>query len=385
MLTRRHFLAGSATAATGLAIPNISFAAAKGDNRLIVLILRGGMDGLHIVQPYGDKQLKALRPKFANGPADGLTDLDGFFGLHKTMKPVASMFKSGELGFVHAVSTPYAARSHFDGQDVLEAGTNSISGIRDGWLNRFLGALPNASQRFALDVSKSQSLILKGDRPVTRWHPDADLDLSEVGEELLRMVYAEDPLFKQAFEAAIMAEASDIDGLRPIKREAARNAALLVAKMLNAEARIASLTVPGWDTHAWQGKRINRPIKTLTTVLNTLKRELGANWERTAVIAVSEFGRTVRENGTGGTDHGYGGLMMLAGGAVKDGIGGRVISSRWPGLADGDLYEQRDLQPTDDVRRYMGWVLAGLFPTDKGKIEREVFPGVDMGDRLPLV
>jgi len=386
MLTRRRFMQGSALAAVmPAAFPNITFANAPGDHRLVILILRGGMDGLDVLQPYSDANFKLMRPKLAGKLGSDIFDVDGEFGLHHSLKNLMPLFNSGELAFVPAVSTPYTRRSHFDGQDILEAGTDGTSPIRDGWLNRLLEFLPGSTERYAVDVSKKRSMILRGDQPVMRWHPQSDLDLNEIGEAFLEQLYAEDNLFRKAFAGAVRAEMEDIDALTKGRRQAAQNAARLIAKTMNQDARIASASVGGWDTHIGQKNKINRPLEQLATFVQTLRTDMAANWEKTAVVAVSEFGRTARENGTGGTDHGYGGLLILAGGALKGGIGGQVAKSKWPGLGQSDLYEGRDLKPTDDVRRYLAWLLAGLFPIGNSDIERTVFPGLDLGDRIDIV
>ncbi|WP_444454408.1 DUF1501 domain-containing protein [Rhodobacter capsulatus] len=402
MLTRRFFLqsamlAGCSAAAHPL-MNSVTFAAVPGDRRLVVIILRGGMDGLDIVQPYGDPLLMKLRPDFAIGPTAGAADLDGFFALHPRLVPqLMPMWTAGELGFAHAVSTPYRdKRSHFDGQDMLEAGTGMdvpVSMIRDGWLNRLLQTLPGATAETAYSVGEEELRILSGAAPTMSWAPDAWLGLSSQGRRLLETIYHDDPLFRTAAADALTMTEPEIasDGemsaedltmtrRRPPKPAAEKipgyNAlAAFAASRLRREARIAAFSLTGWDTHHGQENALRRPAEQLAAMLTTLKTELGPVWRETLVLAMTEFGRTARQNGTAGTDHGTGGAMVMAGGALK---GGKVYSI-WPGLADADLYAGRDLMPTADIRAYAAWALAGLYGTSRETLERAIFPGLDMG------
>ena len=375
MLTRRTFLGTACSAAASPLVTPAVFAAAPGENRLVVIILRGGMDGLGVVQPYGDPGLAALRPTLGGRPGAGLHDLDGFFGLAEPFAELMPLWQAGELGFVHAVSTPYRhKRSHFDGQDFLENGGGDDRGVltpsRDGWLNRALGLIPGARADYAMAIGREHMLLLDGDIPAGSWSPTNELTLAEDERRLLSLLYAGDPLFA---EALVEAQAlSDGDG--KTRRENGETLAAYAAKRLSAEARIAAFSLGGWDTHRRQDRALPRPAAGLTRALLTLKSGLGRHWDTTAVIAITEFGRTARENGSHGTDHGTGGAMLLAGGAVR---GGRVFGD-WPGLGEGQLFEDRDLMPTGDLRRWMGWTLGGLFGLARGDLERTVFPGVDL-------
>ena len=164
-----------------------------------------------------------------------------------------------------------------------------------------------------------------------------------------------------------------------------RELAQLAAQFLNKEARIAAFSVTGWDTHAGQEKRMQAQLRILSSSLLALKEGLGRNWQHTAVVMCSEFGRTAHFNGTGGTDHGTGGLAILAGGLLANGRGGQIITNKWPGLGDGSLYEDRDLLPTDDVRRYPAWLIASLYGASPARVADVVFPSLDMGTDLKLV
>jgi uncharacterized protein (DUF1501 family) len=345
------------------------------------------MDGLDVVRPVGDPAFAAARPTLASRP--GLP-LDGFFEMHPALEPLLPLWRAGELGFAHAVSTPYRdKRSHFDGQDMLEAGTGMdvpASALRDGWLNRMLQAMPELSGETAYAIGTEHMRLLSGPAPVRQWSPQAALEVTTQQRRLLEYLYEEDPLFHAtAAEAIALAELGEADptterGMAVNEAMEAGNGgevalAAFAAERLFNEARIASFSISGWDTHRRQAGAIARPLSRLAETLLTLKAGLGAAWGKTTVLAMTEFGRTVRENGTGGTDHGTGGAMLLAGGAVA---GGKVYG-QWPGLAEAALYKGRDLMPTGDVRAYAAWAMRGLYGLDRGLIESAIFPGLDMG------
>ena len=381
-LSRRAFLGTACSAAASPLMTPMVFAAAPGENRLVVIVLRGALDGLGIVQPHGDPALRALRPTLAQRPGDGLSDLDGFFGLSDPFNGLMPLWHAGELGFVHAVSTPYRnKRSHFDGQDLLENGGGdpggSMTRTRDGWLNRALSLIPGAHTETAMAVGREHMLILSGNAPAASWSPTNTLGLIDDDRQLLSMLYAGDPLFAEALTEATMLDEGKAEG----RNESGATLAAYAAERLNGPARIAAFSLGGWDTHRRQDNAITRPAKQLTEALTTLKQDLGRNWEQTAVVAITEFGRTARENGSGGTDHGTGGAMLLAGGAIR---GGRVFG-QWPGLAEGDLYQDRDLMPTDDLRRWAAWPLAAMFGLDRSSLERSVFPGLDLGNNPGMI
>lgn len=378
MTTRRGFLTltaalGCSFAASPLVTP-VTFANTAGERRLVVIILRGGMDGLDVLRPFGDPAFAALRPRLLEGSRGH--DLDGYFSLHPALGALLPLWQRDELGFVHAVSTPYRdKRSHFDGQDMLEAGTDTLNGRpRDGWLNRMLQLMPDARADTAYAIGNNDMQVLRGAAPVANWTPDAKLRLSPQALRLAELVMEEDP----ALHAAL-AEAQLLSGQGPGrdgKGGAGQKIAAFAAARLRGSARIAAFSLLGWDTHRRQDKALPRSLDRLTQTLLTLRSDLGpAVWDRTAVVALTEFGRTARENGTFGTDHGTAGLMLMAGGAIR---GGRVIG-RWPGLADGDLYQGRDLMPTADVRSPLAWIMRGVTGLDQASLEGVVFPGLSMG------
>ncbi|MEX0310176.1 MAG: DUF1501 domain-containing protein, partial [Tateyamaria sp.] len=205
--SRRGFMAraglvGCSLAASPLLTP-VSLAAAPWDNRLVVIILRGGMDGLDVVQPYGDPGFRVLRPTLSVGPDGGALDLDGRFALHPDLADLMPLWQAGHLSFVHAVSTPYRdKRSHFDGQDLLEAGTNSLAGVRDGWLNRMLQTVPGVTAETAYAVGRGDMLLLQGEAEVANWSPDADLNISPQAVRLLDLVSESDPAIHAALSEA---------------------------------------------------------------------------------------------------------------------------------------------------------------------------------------
>ncbi|MEM6904713.1 MAG: DUF1501 domain-containing protein [Pseudomonadota bacterium] len=380
-LSRRTFLrTGLGTACSLAAHPLVTpvvYASAPGAARLVVIVLRGGLDGLAMVQPYGDPAFAGLRPSLAEAPGTGLTDLDGFFGLGSEFVDLVPLWQAGELSFVQAVSTPYRhKRSHFDGQDFLENGGASPDGTltqsRDGWLNRALGLIPGADARTAIAVGREHMILLDGQNQAGSWSPTNSLDLADDERQLLSKIYAGDDLFSAALDEAMALGGL---GVAAERRENAATLARFTAEMLTGEARIAAFSLNGWDTHRNQDGAMGRQARKLSEAILTLKSGLGPHWATTTVVAVTEFGRTVRENGTRGTDHGTGGAMLLAGGALT---GGQVLG-RWPGLGEGDLFEDRDLMATEDLRRYCGWLLAAQFGLEQSALERVVFPGLDMG------
>ncbi len=410
ILNRRTFLSRSALIGCSLAasplMTPLSFASTPGENRLVVILLRGGMDGLDVVRPYGDPAYRALRGSAGLTDLESATDLDGYFALHPALKPLMPLWDRGQLGFAHAVSTPYRDhRSHFDGQDLLEAGLTDLKNgtSRDGWLNRALQHLPDSRADMAYAIGRDQLSVLNGPAEVQRWSPETDLVLSPQAIKLASLIMQDDPQFDAAFQKAITISDSDgnpiatsgnpdelmeqLNKNRKLPKGKKRGTleqrvAKFAGKRLREETRIASFSINGWDTHQNQERPLTNALKRLSNAILTLQETVrGPVWNKTTVVAVTEFGRTAKINGTGGTDHGTGGLMVLAGGALR---GGRVITD-WPGLEEAQLYERRDLMPTRDVRAYLGWLLHAQFGISKSAIETSVFPGVDLGDDPKLI
>ncbi|MEM1077097.1 MAG: DUF1501 domain-containing protein [Pseudomonadota bacterium] len=373
---------GCSLAATPFMTP-VTFAATPGEARLVVIVLRGGMDGLDAVRPLGDPGLKALRPEAArDGPA-----LDGMFALHPTLAPLLPLWQAGEFAVAHAVSTPYRdRRSHFDGQDVLENGGNDAEGTLtpggDGWLNRAIAHLPGARTETAFAVGHTTLMLLRGHQAVSTWAPDAGLDLSPQTDRLLERIYAQDPLFAEAHaEAEALAALQGGDPISSGKARRAEALARFTAQRLQEETRIAAFSLGGWDTHARQDRTLPRALAELVTAITTLRETLGPDWSKTVVMAVTEFGRTARINGSGGTDHGTGGAALFAGGALA---GGRVLTD-WPGLRESALFQDRDLMPTRDLRAMAAWVLRDHLALPRSALEGAVFPGLEMGAPVRLI
>lgn len=399
-MDRRSFLAGGLTAgcsaAASVALPSLALARAPWDARLVVIILRGAMDGLDVIRPLGDPGYAALRPTLNTDGTLGA----GFWGLHPALGPLWPLWQAGEVGAVHAVSTPYRdQRSHFDGQDLLEAGGTTLAGApRDGWLNRLVATQPGMAAETAYAIGRAQMLVLSGDAPVARWSPETRLDVSPQALRLLELVNHDDPLFREASAQAVEIAAS-------VAERAASDAALgeammsdpmmaevsprgahvamarFAASRLVGETRIAAFSLNGWDTHENQIRALPRALGTLTDSILTLKAGLGPVWDKTAVLCLTEFGRTAAENGTGGTDHGTAGAVLFGGGALR---GGQVLGA-WPGLAEVDLYDRRDLAPTRDVRAVMAEVLGGLFGISGTDLSKSIFPGLQIDPPLGIV
>ncbi|MGB0440083.1 MAG: DUF1501 domain-containing protein [Paracoccaceae bacterium] len=363
---------------------------------MVVIVLRGAMDALDVVAPRGDPLYSSYRRTLRKNEHQ---DLDGYFALHPELSGLMPLWKAGELGFVQAVSTPYRdKRSHFDGQDLLEAGLVEVTGtVREsGWMNRMLALMPGAEKTTAFSVGRESMLTLRGAFPTTSWAPDGRIDLSPQAQLLLDTIYAKDPLFAEAGQTAMTLaaelnmsaamggddddEAMMVELMDNMKKAQAANKAsglaAFAAARLKEDTRFATFSIGGWDTHQRQDRTIRKATRELQAALLTLREELGAVWDKTAVLCMTEFGRTARENGTGGTDHGTGGAMVLAGGAIK----GRKVYGDWPGLEESALYRRRDLMPTSDLRRYTGWAVHDLFGVAQADIGRSVFPGVDMLD-----
>ena len=382
MLERRDVLKGLAAGAgaSALAGPRTVLARAPTDRRLVVVILRGGLDGLTALPPVGEQDYYRARPRIAvprPGERNGAIDLNGDFGLHPALKPLRDLYRAGEMLAVPAVGIPARTRSHFDAQDVLENGTARARGARDGWLNRAVLALGGGPERIALSVGHGVPLILRGSAPVRTWEPSFLPRADDAFLDRLAGLYESDPLFAKALKAARMSALKAPRGMGGAARRAARGDAARVlasaAGKLLAQAdgpRIAVIEAGGWDTHVNQSGQLGNLLPHLARGLVTLKDTLGPVWARTAVLVVTEFGRTVKENGGRGTDHGTGGLALVLGGAVR---GGR-IAGRWPGLAKSARFEGRDLMPATDLRSLAKGVLRDHLRLPERAIEDRVFP-----------
>lgn len=388
LLTRRDTLgviaAGFASVTFGGAVVRLAHAAT--DRRLILVVLRGALDGLAAVPPYFDRDYQRQRGALAlaePGSGDGALDLDGRFGLHPALKPLHAMWQARELAVVHAVATPYRSRSHFDGQDLLENGTARPRGTSDGWLNRALGVLGGVERRLGLAVGQTVPLVLRGTVPVGSWAPSTIPEPDPDFLARLAAIYRHDAVFAPAIAEGLRAQKMSDEVLGAEKRmggivrgpDAFRAAAGAVGRLLAAAdgPRIAVLEAGGWDTHAGQGVltgRLAAAMRTLADSLDALKGSLGPSWQQTIIAVVTEFGRTVAMNGTGGTDHGIATVALVLGGRAN---GGRVMTE-WPGLSSSRLFEGRDLAPTTDLRAVLKGLLADHLSMPADAIERVVFP-----------
>ncbi len=373
--------------------------ASAATSRLIVVFLRGAVDGLSVVVPYTDPTYYRVRDTIAIAPPGrdgGGLDLDGHFALHPSLAPLIPHWQSGQLAFVHAAGSTDPTRSHFDAQDYMESGTPGRKSTADGWINRLLGVLPGSGT--ALSVGAVMPRALSGKQPVailasgkaaTRPSP---LDRPRIGNafdqlyggnDKLSDAYRESRQSRKEMMATLSAENLESE------MQAANNGAALpnvfvddagrLARLMRGDPRmrVGFLAVGGWDTHANQGGsrgQLASRLQPLGQGLAALAQGLGPAFADTVVVVMSEFGRTVRQNGNGGTDHGHGNVMWLLGGPIA---GGKV-HGRWPGLDDGALYERRDLAVTTDFRDVLSTVvthhlhipeqhLATLFPDFKSK------------------
>lgn len=384
MLTRRNVIKALGMAAASCGAPRLALASANTDARFVLVVLRGAVDGLALAAPYGDGNYRRVRGELAidaPGQTGGLLRLDGLFGLHPSLVKMHGLYKQREAVLVHAVASPYRQRSHFDGQDILETGAARVGAMRDGWLNRALGSLADSSN-LAIALAQNSPLVLRGDHAVTSWAPSRLPDAADSTIMRLQRLYAEDEFFAARLDQALKSQdiAAGISGMaesRPRGNEAQQFSEVMqsAARFLTALGgpRIAVVELGGWDTHANQGTSngaLANRFAALDAGLGNLHEGLDDAWQNTVVAVVTEFGRTVHVNGTRGTDHGTGAAAMLLGGAVR---GGQVVAD-WPGLAQGQLHQQRDLRPTADIRSIFKAVLQDHLQVPAGNIEREVFP-----------
>jgi uncharacterized protein (DUF1501 family) len=385
--SRRQVLVGGGALFASAFAPRLSFAGTR-DPRLIVVILRGALDGLSAVPPLGDRSYASLRQDLAlsgSGEMPALR-LNDFFSLHPKLTGFSSLYEAGELTVLHAVATPYRERSHFAGQDVLENGYDRPGRVDSGWLNRLFAAVPAGRQVAGprvLGVGSSAPLIVRGPAPIIGWAPtilrESQDDLTARVLELYRDV---DPQLGDALAAGIDARDmaagggdARMQGVPAATRtmiETATGAARLLAG--ESGPRLAALSYNGWDTHAREGGaegRLATLLGSLDQAMTAMKTTLGPAWNETVVLVITEFGRTAYVNGTRGTDHGTATVAFLLGGAVR---GKRVIAD-WPGLGSSQLYEGRDLKPTLDLRSVFKGVAMDHLGVPENLLATQVFPG----------
>ncbi len=375
---RRAFLRFALACGVAAQCPRLAFASAQTESRFVFVILRGALDGLAAAPALGDGDYSRIRGQLAI--QSRIHNLDGFFALHPSMPHLFQLYRSRELALIHATATPYRERSHFDGQDVLEAGSNMHPVSADGWLNRVVSVLPGPTRAddFAIALSPNIPLVLQGAAKVASWAPSRLPNVDDDTLQRLADLYARDEYLGARLQSALATEALGEQmnssagapgpkNLQPLFEAAGRFLAAAAGP------RIAVLETTGWDTHANQGAEegmLANRLGALDDALNALRTSLGDAWKHSAVFVATEFGRTVAINGTRGTDHGTGTCAFLLGGAVN---GGRVIAD-WPGLQSSALYEGRDLRPTTDLRAILKGVLGDHLNISEAELANVVFP-----------
>jgi uncharacterized protein (DUF1501 family) len=359
--------------------------------KLVVIILRGAMDGLAAVAPLDDPAYRALRGRLAlasPGEAGGALPLTGApagFALHPAFATLHGEWRAGRMEVLHASATPYRERSHFDGQDVLESGGSRVFAGGAGWVNRALGLLPAGPGREGVGIGRTIPLALRGPAKATSWAPPLAPETDPDTLNRLMDLYAGDallgPLLARAIETDAIADGGAMTPGPASGNEpgGARRARGLYAPLTAAAARIltapggpaaAVIGLDGWDTHANQGAGeglLAGRFAQLDAALAALKAGMGPSWDRAQVIVTTEFGRTARVNGTGGTDHGTGGVAFRLGGATR----GARLAGDWPGLSR--LHEDRDLLAVNDVRRLFATSIAAAWRLEEDQVWEGVF------------
>ena len=358
--------------------------------RLVVIFLRGGVDGLNVVVPFQDSDYYEARPTVAiarPGETNGVLDLDGQFGLHPELAPLMAQWQAGRLAFVHAAGSPAPSRSHFQAQDYIETGTPGETSTANGWLNRLLAFLPSTTPTTALNISSGGTLPLIFSGPETV----ANLKLSRGGspplaidrpklQEAFDQLYSGDETVSRVYQSGraardvLLREVNDENTAAsrgaPIPTQFARSTSRLAQLMKSdANIQVAFMELGGWDSHVNQDGILLRYLPLVGTGLATLAQDLGPVYQDTVVVVMSEFGRTVLENGNRGTDHGHGNVMWLMGGGLR----GKQVYGQWPGLALAERHEERDLAVTTDYRDVLISVLKPHFGLDDSAIA-QIFP-----------
>jgi len=409
-MQRRQLLRSAAAGLAWTAVGRTAFAATgnaslPANKRLVVVFLRGAVDGLSVVAPYTEGAYYQQRSTIAlarPGQDGGLLDLDGHFGLNPNLAPLMPLWQSGKLAFVHASGSPDPTRSHFDAQDYMESGTPGRKGTPDGWLNRLLGAAPaavapapaHASVTRGISVGATLPRIWAGPNPVAniangaRATKPTQLDRPQVSKAF-DALYAGNDALSKAYRESQQSRAEVNEAMSSAAREqmVADNGAPLpngfpddagrLAQLMRRDPNVqfAFLALGGWDTHVNQGGakgQLANRLQPLGQGLAEFATRLGPVFDDTTVLVISEFGRTARQNGTGGTDHGHGNVMWALGGSIA---GGRVYG-RWPGVDASALHEGRDLAITTDFRQVLAGVCMNNLRLPDDRLAA-VFPGFD--------
>ncbi len=388
-VSRRGFLVTGGALVAWNHMPKPAQAAASRDPRFVFVNLRGALDGLAAVAPYGDPSYEKIRDGLIL-PLDGpqpAVKLDDMFALHPAMKTLAALYADKQAIIVHAAASPYRERSHFDGQDVLESGFGGVGRVSTGWLNRATGAIPKGERInpvSAISVGAEVPLVMRGKAPVVTWLPVGFPPASDNTRDRLLAIYNHtDAELANRFNEALSVDrtASDPNMAgkpgQPKRPDAGtfREAGVAAGKLLARDdgPRIGSMSFLGWDTHANEKPvdgQLNKLLGSLDAAIEGLKSEMASVWHETVIVVATEFGRTARMNGTLGTDHGTGTVAFIVGGAVK---GGRVVAD-WPGLAEAKLYQNRDLAPTTDLRAIFKGLLHEHVGLDEKVLASDIFP-----------
>lgn len=376
--SRRSLLKGLALSPLTSLMPGLSLAAtvSSKDARFVLVILRGAMDGLTAVQPYGDPALSGLRRTLLVDE-NQLNKLDSFFGLHPALQTFSDLYEKKELAVFHALASPYRERSHFDGQNVLETGSDTPDQGLSGWLNRAVPYLAKDDHTSVMGIGQTVPKVLDGTYETSSWAPAVLPEPTDNTIRALLQLYMGDSFLGERFSQGLAAKelAEEMSGDRQ-RRQNFSVLAGAAGKFLSSDngPAVAVLEISGWDTHANQGAaqgQLANKLSELDSGMSSLKTTLGSRWSNTIILAVTEFGRTAAVNGTGGTDHGTAGVAFLLGGAVN---GGRIVTD-WPGLDPGNLYEGRDLRPTLDMLSLFAAVLDQHLGIDRDVIQTELLPG----------
>ncbi len=392
MLNRRHFLALSAATASLAIAPAPAFAASASDPRFMFIFLRGGMDGLAAVPTPNDTLYHVLRPSIGVSAAETLP-LNNTFALHPALSGLHEMFLNGEATVFHNISSPNRERSHFEAMRHLEQGGDTLDSINTGWLARTLSAHYGDEDNAGIALSQALQTSFLGADNVLNWAPSRIPPAPDRFLNQLETLYASAPALQSALadgrtanEIAAMETSEELadnetdTSMVAVQSGSPQDLARSAGQFLALEdgPRIAMMDIGGWDTHDNQVNDLNQQLPTLDQSLQMLKNSLGNAWQYTSVLVMTEFGRTVAENGTGGTDHGTAGAAFLLGGAVA---GGHVRAD-WRGLAAEGLLEGRDLPPTTDARSVMKAILVDHLGVTLDLAESEIFP--DSSDAVKM-
>jgi uncharacterized protein (DUF1501 family) len=406
--SRRGFMKGGALALVGTSvIPSFllrsvmaeATTAAANNKKLVVLFQRGAADGLNIVVPYQEKNYYSMRPSIAIKQQD-VVDLNGFFGLHPMLASFKPLYDQGHLAIIHAAGSTSTSRSHFDAQDYMESGTPDVKSTPDGWLNRALlngpapdgpGGKPSAFRAVALGTQVPRTL--EGKLPAIAVSNLSDFSVGGKGPQTSSISNAFQAMYdessdavlhgtgQETFEAVKMLKAADPSKYAPAAgvnypNSPFGNSLKQIAQLMKANLGVeaAFSDIGGWDTHQNQGAatgQLANRLKEFGDGISAFWKDMGDDAENITLVTMSEFGRTARQNGTGGTDHGHANVVFVLGGQVK---GGKVYG-KWPGLSDGQLNEGRDLAVTTDFRRVLG---ETAYKTLGAKNMEIVFPGAQV-------